>query len=125
MRRPHCHGDWSTRSKEHEVDDVLGYKGKHAIVTGAASGMGAAAASALIDLGANVTAIDVKPTELAVAASLQVDLRDRASIDDAVATISEPVDAVFSVAGLPGAPFSDLDTMKVNFVGARHLDESL
>jgi NAD(P)-dependent dehydrogenase (short-subunit alcohol dehydrogenase family) len=107
------------------VDDVLGYKGKHAVVTGAASGMGAATASALIDLGANVTAIDVKPTELAVAASLQVDLREKAQIDDAVASISEPVDAVFSVAGLPGPPFSDLDTMKVNFVGARHLIESL
>jgi NAD(P)-dependent dehydrogenase (short-subunit alcohol dehydrogenase family) len=29
------------------------------------------------------------------------------------------------VAGLPGPPFSDLDTMKVNFIGARHLIESL
>ncbi|MEY2433735.1 MAG: hypothetical protein QOC92_3460 [Acidimicrobiaceae bacterium] len=107
------------------MDDVLGYKGKHAVVTGAASGMGAATASALIDLGANVTAIDVKPTELAVVASLEVDLRDKAAIDDAVAAIGEPVDAVFSVAGLPGAPFSDLDTVKVNFIGARHLIESL
>jgi NAD(P)-dependent dehydrogenase (short-subunit alcohol dehydrogenase family) len=107
------------------VDDVLGYKGKHAVVTGAASGMGAATASALIDLGANVTAIDVKPTELAVVASLEVDLRDKAAIDNAVASIGDPVDAVFSVAGLPGPPFSDLDTMKVNFVGARHLIESL
>jgi NAD(P)-dependent dehydrogenase (short-subunit alcohol dehydrogenase family) len=107
------------------MDDVLGYKGKHAVVTGAASGMGAATASALIDLGANVTAIDVKPTELAVVASLEVDLRDKAAIDDAVSTIGEPVDAVFSVAGLPGAPFSDLDTVKVNFIGARHLIESL
>jgi NAD(P)-dependent dehydrogenase (short-subunit alcohol dehydrogenase family) len=107
------------------VDDVLGYRGKHAVVTGAASGMGAAAASALIDLGANVTAIDVKPTGLAVAASLEVDLRDKSAIDDAAAAIAEPVDAIFSVAGLPGAPFSDLDTVKVNFIGARHLIESL
>jgi NAD(P)-dependent dehydrogenase (short-subunit alcohol dehydrogenase family) len=107
------------------VEDALGYKGKHAVVTGAASGMGAATASALIDLGANVTAIDVKPTELAVVASLEVDLRDKTAIDDAVAAIGEPVDAVFSVAGLPGAPFSDLDTVKVNFIGARHLIESL
>ena len=34
------------------MEDVLGYKGKYAVVTGAASGMGAATASALIDLGA-------------------------------------------------------------------------
>ena len=32
---------------------------------------------------------------------------------------------MFSVAGLPGEPFSDLDTVLVNFVGARHLIESL
>ena len=107
------------------MEDVLGYKGKHAVVTGAASGMGAATASALIELGANVTAIDVTPTSLAVAAMLEVDLGNRAAIDDAVAAIGDPVDAVFSVAGLPGPPFSDLDTMKVNFVGPRHLIDSL
>lgn len=72
------------------MDDVLGYKGRNAVVTGAASGMGAATASLLIDLGANVTAIDVKPTELAVVASLQVDLRDRSAIDEAVASIADP-----------------------------------
>ena len=32
---------------------------------------------------------------------------------------------MFSVAGLPGPPFSDLDTVLVNFAGARHLIESL
>jgi NAD(P)-dependent dehydrogenase (short-subunit alcohol dehydrogenase family) len=107
------------------VDDVLGYAGKRAIVTGAASGMGAATAALLLELGAEVTAIDVKPSELPVAASLEVDLRDRSAIDDAVASIGSPVDAVFSVAGLPGAPFSDLDTVTVNFIAARHLIEAL
>lgn len=107
------------------MDDVLGYAGKRVVVTGAASGMGAAAAQALIDVGAEVIALDVKPTDAAVAASIQVDLRDRASIDEAVAKIGGPVQSVFSVAGLPGAPFSDLDTVTVNFIGARHLIESL
>jgi NAD(P)-dependent dehydrogenase (short-subunit alcohol dehydrogenase family) len=107
------------------VDDVLGYEGKRVVVTGAASGMGAATAGLLVALGAEVVAIDVRPTELAVKESLEVDLRDRAAIDRAAATIGGPVDAVFSVAGLPGPPFSDLDTMKVNFIGARHLVDSL
>jgi NAD(P)-dependent dehydrogenase (short-subunit alcohol dehydrogenase family) len=107
------------------VKDELGYEGKRVVVTGAASGMGAATAGLLLEMGARVFAIDVKPTELAVEASLQVDLRDRAAIDDAVASIAAPVDAVFSVAGLPGPPFSDLDTVTVNFIGARHLIESL
>lgn len=106
------------------MDDVLGYEGKRAVVTGAASGMGAAAAGLLIELGAEVVAIDVKPTDLAVRESLEVDLRDATAIDQAVAAIGE-VDAVFSVAGLPGPPFSDLDTMKVNFIGARQLIEGV
>ena len=106
------------------MDDVLGYAGKKVVVTGAASGMGAATAGLLVDLGAEVHALDVQPTDLAGATARQVDLRDPASIDDAVAAIGADVQAVFSVAGLPGPPFSDLDTMTVNFLGARHLIEA-
>jgi NAD(P)-dependent dehydrogenase (short-subunit alcohol dehydrogenase family) len=107
------------------VDDVLGYAGRQVVVTGAASGMGAATALALVELGAKVVALDVKPTEGDVAQSLLVDLRDPSSIDEAVAAIDGPVHSVFSVAGLPGPPFSDIDTITVNFIGARHLIESL
>jgi NAD(P)-dependent dehydrogenase (short-subunit alcohol dehydrogenase family) len=95
------------------------------VVTGAASGMGAATAQLLVDLGAVVTALDIKPTAVPVARFLEVDLRDRAAIEEAAASIDEPLDGLFSCAGLPGPPFSELDTMKVNFVGARHLAEQL
>lgn len=107
------------------MNDVLGYEGKRVVVTGAASGMGAATAGLLVDLGAEVLALDVKPTELAGATAIEVDLKDEASIDAAVAAIGGDIQAVFSVAGLPGPPFSDLDTMTVNFIGSRHLIESL
>jgi len=83
------------------------------------------AAAILVELGADVIGLDVKPTEVAVKQFLTVDLLDRASIDATVAAIDGPIAAVFSIAGLPGPPFSDLDTMIVNFVGARHLIESL
>lgn len=106
-------------------DDVLGYQGAIVVVTGSASGMGAATAQILLDLGAEVTAVDIKPTAVGVARSLEVDLRDRAAIEAAAGEIDGPIDALFSCAGLPGPPFSELDTMKVNWVGARHLAEQL
>jgi NAD(P)-dependent dehydrogenase (short-subunit alcohol dehydrogenase family) len=106
------------------VQDVLGYEGKHVLVTGAASGMGEATARLLVELGARVTALDVKTVDVDGVESRTVDLREPASIDAAIDGIG-PLDAVFSVAGLPGPPFSDMDTLKVNFLGARHLVESL
>lgn len=107
------------------MHDPLQYEGTHAVVTGCASGMGAATAAILTGLGATVTGLDVQERAEGVARFQRVDLKDKASIDAAVAAIDGPVDSVFSVAGLPGPPFSDLDTVLVNFVGPRHLIESL
>lgn len=107
------------------MDDVLRYRGKSVVVTGAASGMGQATAQILVDLGATVTALDIKPTTVPVARALQIDLRDPQSIDEVAASIDGPVDGLFSCAGLPGPPFSEWDTILVNFVGARHLAEQL
>lgn len=107
------------------MEDVLGYQGKSVVVTGAASGMGQATAQILVDLGAAVTALDIKPTTVPVARALDIDLRDRANIEAVAASIDGPVDGLFSCAGLPGPPFSEWDTILVNFVGARHLAETL
>jgi NAD(P)-dependent dehydrogenase (short-subunit alcohol dehydrogenase family) len=114
-----------TRDRSNEMEDVLGYRDASVVVTGAASGMGAATAQVLVDLGARVTAIDIRPTEVPVSRFAEVDLRDRTAIDELVASVDEPVNNLFSCAGLPGPPFSELDTMLVNFVGARHLAEGL
>jgi NAD(P)-dependent dehydrogenase (short-subunit alcohol dehydrogenase family) len=105
--------------------DILGYGGKCVVVSGAASGMGEAAARVLVDLGAEVHALDVKPVPAPVKQTVAVDLRERASIDEAVSRLPKRVDVLFNCAGLPGPPFSNLDTMLVNFVGLRHLTESL
>jgi NAD(P)-dependent dehydrogenase (short-subunit alcohol dehydrogenase family) len=107
------------------VDDVLGYEGARVVVTGAASGMGEQAAAILTDVGAEVLALDVKPVSAKVEESIHVDLLERGSIDDAIAAIGGPVHAIFSCAGLPGPPFTDVQVMTVNFVGARHLVEGL
>jgi NAD(P)-dependent dehydrogenase (short-subunit alcohol dehydrogenase family) len=105
--------------------DILGYQGKTVVVSGAATGMGAAAAKTLVELGAEVHALDVKAIEAPVKQAIAVDLRDAASIDAAVAKLPARIDRHFNCAGLPGAPFSNLDTTLVNFVGLRHLTEAL
>jgi NAD(P)-dependent dehydrogenase (short-subunit alcohol dehydrogenase family) len=106
------------------VADVLRYEGKRVIVTGAASGMGAATAQVLVDLGAEVHAIDIKKPEVAGLASFtECDLREPAQIEDAVGKIGRVVNALFNCAGLPNT-FPPLDVMLVNFCGLRHLTEA-
>jgi len=106
-------------------NDVLQYEGKRVIVTGAASGMGAATAQILVDLGAEVHAIDIKkPDVTGLASYTQCDLREPAQIDDAVKKIGKIVNALFNCAGLPNT-FPELDVMLVNFCGLRLLTEAV
>ncbi|MEO6091564.1 MAG: coniferyl-alcohol dehydrogenase [Novosphingobium sp.] len=106
------------------MTDILGYAGKRVIVTGCFSGMGAATARILLDLGAEVHGIDYQPATLPLASFTNVDLRDPASIEAGVAQIGGKVDALFNCAGLPNS-FPAMDVMKVNFLGTRHLTEQV
>ena len=99
------------------MDDVLGYAGRRAVVTGAASGMGAATVEVLAGLGAEVVGLDRAPIAGTVSQAVEVDLLDPDSIAAAAGRIDGDVDAFFNCAGLPGPPFTDLETMLVNFVG--------
>ena len=108
------------------MKDVLGYQGKTVVLTGAATGMGAAAAELLVDLGAEVHALDVAEIAAAVKQAIAVDLADAASIDAAVTKLPGRIDVLFHCAGVPGPPrFDAHQTMLVNFVGLRHLSEAL
>jgi NAD(P)-dependent dehydrogenase (short-subunit alcohol dehydrogenase family) len=106
------------------MTDVLGYGGKRVIVSGCYSGMGAATAKMLLDLGAEVHGLDFKPCALPLASFKTVDLRDPASIEAGVAAIGGKIDALFNCAGLPQS-FPAMDVMKVNFIGTRHLTEAV
>ena len=106
------------------MSDLLGYKGKRVIVSGCFSGMGEATAKLLLDLGAEVHGLDYKDSALPLASFHNVDLRDPASIDAAVAGIGGKVDALFNCAGLPQS-FPAMDVMKVNFIGLRHLTQQV
>ncbi|HET9729324.1 MAG TPA: coniferyl-alcohol dehydrogenase [Acidimicrobiia bacterium] len=107
------------------VNDVLQYHGKRVIVTGAASGMGAATAQILVDLGAEVHAVDLrKPDVTGLASYSECDLREPEQIDATIRRIGSVVNALFNCAGLPNT-FPNLDVMLVNFCGLRHLTEAV
>jgi NAD(P)-dependent dehydrogenase (short-subunit alcohol dehydrogenase family) len=97
------------------------YDGKRVFVVGGASGMGAAIAKLVSELGGEVHVADVADVTFPVDGDVRIDLRDPASIDAALATVGKPIDALFSCAGVSGEPFPPVDVMLVNFVGARHL----
>jgi NAD(P)-dependent dehydrogenase (short-subunit alcohol dehydrogenase family) len=113
------------------MSDILGYKGKHVIVSGCFSGMGEATAKILLDLGAEVHGLDFKQSTIPLASFNQIDLRDPASIEAGVAQIQAKIgggkiDALFNCAGLAGGgAFPPMDTFKVNFIGTRHLTDTV
>lgn len=107
------------------MNDILGYQGKTVIITGAASGMGRAAAELLVELGAEVYALDVAPVTSPVALAIEVDMSDAGSIDAAVEKLPQTIDALFNCAGVPSPPFSAEETLLINFVGLRYLTELL
>ncbi len=98
------------------------YEGKRVVVSGGGgAGMGAAAVEGLAELGAEIHVLDLKDPPVKVASHQIVDLRDPDAVTAAVEKIGGTIDALFNAAGLPGAPFPDLDTMLVNFAAPRHL----
>jgi NAD(P)-dependent dehydrogenase (short-subunit alcohol dehydrogenase family) len=100
------------------------YRGRRAVVTGCSSGIGLATARALLQHGAHVTGLDVRPIPEDAVSAVAVDLGDRAAIDAAVARI-ESCEALFNCAGLSTGAASPVDVMRVNIIGLRHLTESL
>jgi NAD(P)-dependent dehydrogenase (short-subunit alcohol dehydrogenase family) len=101
--------------------DQFRYDGRRALVVGGATGMGAAAANVVRDLGATVTVMDLAPVEYETDQVIEMDLRDKGSIDHAIDQLGGPVNAVFSAAGIADGP----DLMRTNFIGHRHLIERL
>jgi NAD(P)-dependent dehydrogenase (short-subunit alcohol dehydrogenase family) len=84
--------------------------------------MGEATAHLVHELGADVIAIDIQPPRYDFARYLKVDLRDREAIEQAVADVTASrVHNLFYCAGLPGARFSAVDVVTVNFISQRHM----
>ena len=97
--------------------DALGYRGRRVVVTGCASGIGAATAALLVTLGAEVYGLDRRPTA-GLAGFQTIDLGDPEAI--AGVALPDSIDALFNCAGL--APTQAADSIiRVNFLGTRDL----
>ena len=98
--------------------DAYRFDGKRALVVGGATGMGAATAALVQDLGAEVVVMDHAEVGLPGVKAIHLDLRDRQSIDAAVDECGGPIHALFSCAGVAdGTPGIE----RINFIGHRHL----
>ncbi len=99
---------------------AFGYSGKRVLVVGGASGIGAATAQLVAELGAEVVVADYAEVPFDTAKTVQLDLRDPASVEGAVRACGGPIHALFSCAGLSSA---GVEMMKVNVIGQRLLIE--
>lgn len=108
------------------MNDYFGYGGTVAVVTGAASGMGKATATMLVDLGADVYALDWAQVDVpGVKAAIHTDLSDKMSIDAAFAQIPDHIDSFFGIAGVSGSNCDFLTTTKIDLIANKYICEKI
>lgn len=94
------------------------------VVTGAASGIGAATVELLAARGVDVVAVDRNHVAGPAAESLRCDLADPAAIDDLVGALPPHLGGLCNVAGVPGTLPPEV-VMAVNLLALRHLTDAL
>ncbi|PYB78845.1 alcohol dehydrogenase [Pseudomonas sp. LB-090624] len=102
----------------------MSFTDKRIVVTGVSSGVGKATALALMNAGASVIGLDVKPAQENCSQFILCDLSNPNSIDQALTEITQPIDGLANIAGVPGSLPADL-VFKVNFLGLRYLTTQL
>ena len=98
--------------------------GKTIVVTGAASGIGAATAALAQSLGADVIGVDRNEPRSSMAGFVVGDLSTADGVAAIVPRLPSRFDALCNVAGLSGAAGAAI-TLAVNFVGLRALTEAV
>lgn len=108
------------------MKDYFGYQGKTCVVTGAASGMGKAAAEMLVDLGAKVYALDWAEVKVdGIEMYIHTDLSQKESIDQAFAQIPAHVDSYFGIAGVSGTKNDFVTTVKIDLISNKYICEEI
>lgn len=105
--------------------ELVRYDGKHVVVTGCGSGIGAEVTRMLGELGARVTGLDVRPPDHLPEQFIELDLADPESVDRAAAAVDGPVDALFNVAGVSSGIGDPLLVVRINFLGTRQFTEAV
>lgn len=107
------------------MTDPFGYTGKRVVVTGAATGVGAALIDVLAELGADhVVVLDVKAPSGPHDVYLETDLADPAAVDAAVDAITGEVHVLFNNAGVADT-MPPRTVIAVNYLALRRLSERL
>jgi NAD(P)-dependent dehydrogenase (short-subunit alcohol dehydrogenase family) len=94
------------------------------LVTGAASGIGAALAERLVSRGDNVIGWDIRPGANERVRYDVVDLTDLTAIAVAAASLPDRVDGIANVAGVPGT-FPAQRVLEVNVLGPRRVVDAV
>ena len=108
-----------------DLKNLFGYEGKTLVITGAASGMSRSATELLLDLGAEVYAIDKNPIDLPVKKAFQADLSNKEEIDNIINNLPAKIDALFLCHGIAGFKGKEMLVQKVNFYSQKYMTESL
>ena len=108
-----------------DLKKLFGYVGKNVVITGSASGMSKAATELLIELGANVYAIDKDPISLNVTKAFQADLSKNEDIDKVLKELPDKIDALFLCHGIAYFKGRELLVQQVNFFSQKYITEQL
>lgn len=108
-----------------DIKKIFGYENKNVVITGAASGMAKSAAELLIELGANVYAIDINEIDLPVKETLEADLSKKEEIEKVIEMLPQKIDALFLCHGIAAFKGKELLVQKVNFYGQKYMTEKL
>lgn len=108
------------------MGDVLNfYVGRTVVVTGCASGIGAAVTEKLAGAGASVVGIDRNKPNTDLGRFISTDLSNRQSISAAVSQMPGEIWGLFNCAGLSGGAADPQTVLRVNFIGLRELSEAV
>lgn len=108
-----------------DIKKLFGYEGKNVVITGSASGMSYDATEMLIELGADVYAVDLNEITLPVKKAFKANLADKEQIDAFAAQLPEQIDCLFLCHGIATHPGNEMLVQKVDFLSQKYMTELL